>query len=455
MDIQELVRAQRTYFDTGATRPYAFRLAQLKKLQQALRDNEQLLEQAMMQDFRKAPMEVYMCETGMVLEELRFHLKHLKGWMRERAVPTPLAQFPSKSFVSPEPYGVALIISPWNYPVQLCLSPLVGAISGGNCAVVKPSAYAPATSAAIAKLIRETFDARYIAAVEGGRAENSALLAQRFDTIFFTGSVAVGKVVMEAAAKHLTPVTLELGGKSPVIVDKTADLKLAARRIAFGKVLNAGQTCVAPDYVLVARSRKDALIREMQKAICRFYGEDPCENSAYPRIVNERHFDRLAAMLPEDPAVGGRVDRESLKIEPTLIETTLNDQSPLMTEEIFGPLLPIVPYDNIHEALGYILSRPRPLALYLFSRNRKLQRRVVETIPFGGGCINDTISHITTPYLPFGGTGDSGMGAYHGRCGYETFTHAKSILSKPFRPDLPVRYPPLTGKLDLLHKILR
>ena len=212
---------------------------------------------------------------------------------------------------------------------------------------------------------------------------------------------------------------------------------------------------MAPDYVLVARSRKDALIREMQKAICRFYGEDPCENSAYPRIVNERHFDRLAAMLPEDPAVGGRVDRESLKIEPTLIETTLNDQSPLMTEEIFGPLLPIVPYDNIHEALGYILSRPRPLALYLFSRNRKLQRRVVETIPFGGGCINDTISHITTPYLPFGGTGDSGMGAYHGRCGYETFTHAKSILSKPFRPDLPVRYPPPTGKLDLLHKILR
>ena len=273
MDIQELVRAQRTYFDTGVTRPYAFRLLQLKKLQQALRDNEQLLEQAMMQDFRKAPMEVYMCETGMVLEELRFHLKHLKGWMRERAVPTPLAQFPSKSFVSPEPYGVALIISPWNYPVQLCLSPLVGAISGGNCAVVKPSAYAPATSAAIAKLIRETFDARYIAAVEGGRAENSALLAQRFDTIFFTGSVAVGKVVMEAAAKHLTPVTLELGGKSPVIVDKTADLKLAARRIAFGKVLNAGQTCVEPDYLLIDTSVKDAFAREYRAALQEFFPE--------------------------------------------------------------------------------------------------------------------------------------------------------------------------------------
>ena len=260
---------------------------------------------------------------------------------------------------------------------------------------------------------------------------------------------------MAAAAENLTPVVLELGGKSPCIVDETADLPTAAARIIWGKCLNSGQTCVAPDYVLVARSRKDALIREMQKAIHRFYGEDPCENRAYPRIVSERHFDRIAAMLPEDPVVGGRVDRETLKIEPTLIETNLDDTSPLMTEEIFGPLLPILPYDSIQEALGYIRSKPQPLALYLFSRNKKLQRRVTETISFGGGCINDTISHITSPCLPFGGVGESGMGAYHGRFGFETFTHVKSILSKPFQPDIPVRYPPLAGKQSLLHKILR
>ena len=335
MDIQELVRAQRTYFDTGVTRPYAFRLLQLKKLQQALRDNEQLLERAMMQDFRKAPMEVYMCETGMVLEELRFHLKHLKGWMRERAVPTPLAQFPAKSFVSPEPYGVALIISPWNYPVQLCLSPLVGAISGGNCAVVKPSAYAPATSAAIAKLIRETFDARYIAAVEGGRAENSALLAQRFDTIFFTGSVAVGKVVMEAAAKHLTPVTLELGGKSPVIVDKTADLKLAARRIAFGKVLNAGQTCVEPDYLLIDTSVKDAFVREYRAALQAFFPDGRMDEM--PVIVSEKHFARVTKLLEgQNACIGGTFDEKTRFVAPTLLDGVSPD-SPVMQEEIFGP----------------------------------------------------------------------------------------------------------------------
>ena len=368
MDIQELVRAQRTYFDTGATRPYAFRLLQLKKLQQALRDNEQLLERAMMQDFRKAPMEVYMCETGKVLEELRFHLKHLKGWMRERAVPTPLAQFPSKSFVSPEPYGVALIISPWNYPVQLCLSPLVGAISGGNCAVVKPSAYASATSAAIAKLIRETFDARYIAAVEGGRAENSALLAQRFDTIFFTGSVAVGKVVMEAAAKHLTPVTLELGGKSPVIVDKTADLKLAARRIAFGKVLNAGQTCVEPDYLLIDASVKDAFVREYRAALQEFFPDGRMDEM--PVIVSEKHFARVTKLLEgQNACIGGTFDEKTRFVAPTLLDGVSPD-SPVMQEEIFGPILPMLTFDRLQEAIDFIRGREKPLALYLFTSDR-------------------------------------------------------------------------------------
>ncbi len=446
---------QKEYFQSGATLPLEFRLAQLRSLYRGIKRFEPQILEALRSDLGKSAEESYMSEIGMCLTEIRHTARHLREWSRPRRVPTPLMHFPGSSRIVREPRGVCLIIAPWNYPFLLAVGPMISAIAAGNCVTLKPSEYAPATAAVLEKMLDVCFEERFCRTVTGGAEVSAAETARPYDMIFFTGSTAVGRKVMAAAAQNLTPVVLELGGKSPCIVDETADLPVAAARIIWGKCLNSGQTCVAPDYVLVARSRKDALIREMQKAICRFYGEDPCENSAYPRIVNERHFDRLAAMLPEDPAVGGRVDRESLKIEPTLIETTLNDQSPLMTEEIFGPLLPIVPYDNIHEALGYILSRPRPLALYLFSRNRKLQRRVVETIPFGGGCINDTISHITTPYLPFGGTGDSGMGAYHGRCGYETFTHAKSILSKPFRPDLPVRYSPLTGKLDLLHKILR
>ena len=446
---------QKEYFQSGATLPLEFRLAQLRSLYRGIKRFEPQILEALRSDLGKSAEESYMSEIGMCLTEIRHTARHLREWSRPQRVPTPLMHFPGSSRIVREPRGVCLIIAPWNYPFLLAVGPMISAIAAGNCVTLKPSEYAPATAAVLEKMLDVCFEERFCRTVTGGAEVSAAETARPYDMIFFTGSTAVGRKVMAAAAQNLTPVVLELGGKSPCIVDETADLPVAAARIIWGKCLNSGQTCVAPDYVLVARSRKDALIREMQKAICRFYGEDPCENSAYPRIVNERHFDRLAAMLPEDPAVGGRVDRESLKIEPTLIETTLNDQSPLMTEEIFGPLLPIVPYDNIHEALGYILSRPRPLALYLFSRNRKLQRRVVETIPFGGGCINDTISHITTPYLPFGGTGDSGMGAYHGRCGYETFTHVKSILSKPFRPDLPVRYPPLTGKLDLLHKILR
>ena len=446
---------QKEYFQSGATLPLEFRLAQLRSLYRGIKRFEPQILEALRSDLGKSAEESYMSEIGMCLTEIRHTARHLREWSRPQRVPTPLMHFPGSSRIVREPRGVCLIIAPWNYPFLLAVGPMISAIAAGNCVTLKPSEYAPATAAVLEKMLDVCFEGRFCRTVTGGAEVSAAETARPYDMIFFTGSTAVGRKVMAAAAQNLTPVVLELGGKSPCIVDETADLPVAAARIIWGKCLNSGQTCVAPDYVLVARSRKDALIREMQKAICRFYGEDPCENSAYPRIVNERHFDRLAAMLPEDPAVGGRVDRESLKIEPTLIETTLNDQSPLMTEEIFGPLLPIVPSDNIHEALGYILSRPRPLALYLFSRNRKLQRRVVETIPFGGGCINDTISHITTPYLPFGGTGDSGMGAYHGRCGYETFTHAKSILSKPFRPDLPVRYPPLTGKLDLLHKILR
>ena len=455
MDIQELVRAQRAYFLSGATRPYAFRMEQLKKLQQALRSNEALLEQAMYQDFRKAPMEVYMCETGMVLEELRFHLKHLKGWMRERAVPTPLAQFPSKSFVSPEPYGVALIISPWNYPVQLCLSPLVGAISGGNCAIVKPSAYAPATSAAIAKLIAETFDPRYIAAVEGGRAENSALLSQRFDTIFFTGSVDVGKMVMEKASRHLTPVTLELGGKSPVIVDRTANIPLTAKRLAFGKLLNAGQTCVAPDYCLVDRKVRDELVEELKKQFQRMLGQDPLANDHFVRIINRKHYNRLQGLLEgEEILYGGGhrddPDSDSGWIAPTLVADTRDGTSKPMGEEIFGPILPIIPYDGLDQAIHFINRREKPLALYLFTRSQRIKERILRSCSFGGGCINDTIIHLATHHMGFGGVGQSGMGSYHGKRSFDTFSHYRAIVDKATWLDLPMRYHPykkFNGKL--------
>ena len=449
MNTEELVRAQRAYFETGVTRPLEFRLAQLRKLQRALQENEALLENAMYSDFRKAPMEVYMCETGMVLEEVRFHLKHLRSWMRERTVPTPLAQFHAKSFVSPEPYGVALIISPWNYPVQLCLSPLVGAISGGNCAVVKPSAYAPAASAAIAKLIAENFDPRYIAAVEGGRAENSALLSQRFDTIFFTGGVAVGKVVMEAAAKHLTPVTLELGGKSPAIVDKTADVKLAARRIAFGKVLNAGQTCVEPDYLLIQRSVKDAFVDAYRQALREFFPDGKMDEM--PVIVSEKHFARVSQLLEGQNAVlGGQTDAATRFVAPTLLDDVRPD-SPVMQEEIFGPILPMLCYDRLDEAIAFIRSREKPLALYLFTSDRQTERRVLDSCSFGGGCINDTIIHLATTHMPFGGVGHSGMGSYHGKKSFETFTHARSIVKKSTWLDLPMRYHPYSEKK--LHSI--
>ena len=454
MEIQALVCAQREYYMSGATRPYAFRLEQLKKLQHALREFEPLLEQAMAQDFRKAPMEVYMCETGMVLEEVRFHIRHLKQWMRARTVPTPLAQFPAKSFLSPEPYGVALIISPWNYPIQLCLSPLVGAISGGNCAIVKPSAYAPATSAAIAKLIAQTFDPRYIAAVEGGRAENSALLAQRFDTIFFTGSVAVGKVVMEAVAKHLTPVTLELGGKSPVIVDKTADLKLAARRIAFGKVLNAGQTCVEPDYLLIEKSVKPAFVEAYRQALREFFPDGSMDEM--PVIVSEKHFARVTKLLEgQTAALGGEYDEKTRFVAPTLLDEVSPD-SPVMQEEIFGPILPMLTFERLDEAIELIRSREKPLALYLFTRDRTAERRVLDACAFGGGCINDTIIHLATTHMPFGGVGSSGMGSYHGKKSFDTFTHTRSIVKKSLRIDLPMRYHPYSEKkLSIVKKFMK
>ena len=454
MSIAEIVARQRQYFETGATRGADFRLQALERLHQALKREEPLIMEALKQDLNKAPMETYMCETGLVLEEIRFHKRHLRRWMKKRTVPTPLAQFHAKSFVSPEPYGVTLIMSPWNYPVQLCLSPLVGAISGGNCAVVKPSAYAPATSAALAKILGETFPPEYIAVVEGGREQNSALLEEKFDYIFFTGSVAVGKVVMEAAAKHLTPVTLELGGKSPVIVDETADVKLAARRIAFGKVLNAGQTCVEPDYLFLHEQVKEPFVAAFREALAEFFPGGDYSNM--PTIISEKHSRRVKGLLEgEKILLGGGTDDARRFVEPTLLDN-VSPESPIMQEEIFGPILPVLPYRDLEAVIRFIRSRPRPLALYLFTASKAVEERVLGTCSFGGGCINDTIIHLATSHMPFGGVGESGMGSYHGKQSFDTFTHYRSIVKKSTWLDLPMRYHPYSeSKLKMIRKFMK
>jgi aldehyde dehydrogenase (NAD+) len=398
----------------------------------------------MKSDLNKMPFESYVTETGMVLNEIRFHLKHLPRWAKKRPVRTHVTQFHAKSFIAPEPFGVALIMSPWNYPLQLCLEPVVGAISGGNCAVIKPSAYAPAVSAAIAKIIGGAFPEEYLAVVEGGREQNNVLLEEAFDYIFFTGSVEVGKVVMEAAAKNLTPVTLELGGKSPVIVDETANLRLAAKRIAFGKVLNAGQTCVEPDYLLIHRSVKDRFLEEYKKALWEFFPSG--DMSEMPVIISEKHFHRVTRLLNDEKAViGGGFDDIRRFVEPTVLEDVSPD-SPVMQEEIFGPILPLIPYDDLNECIRFIRSRPRPLALYLFTESRAVEKRILDSCSFGGGCINDTIIHLANPLMGFGGVGHSGMGSYHGKLSFDTFTHYRSIVRKSTWIDLPMRYHPYTEK---------
>ena len=444
MDIHALVEAQHKYYQSGATRPTEFRKEMLKRLQRAIRANEKLLADALKQDLNKSETESYMCETGMVLEELSYHIKHVAKWAKERRVKTPLAQFSAKSYISPEPYGVALIVSPWNYPVQLCLNPLIGAISAGNCAVVKPSAYAAATSAAIAKLIGDTFPPEYIAAVEGGRAENQALFEEKFDYIFFTGSVEVGKAVMQAAAKHLTPVTLELGGKSPAIVDETADIKLAARRIAFGKVLNAGQTCVEPDYLLIHRSVKDAFISAYRDALEQFFPNGDMRDMV--NIISEKHYNRVKGLIQgESIALGGTFDDERRFIAPTLLDD-VSPYAPIMQQEIFGPVLPMLCFDTLSEVISFVNSRPKPLAFYKFTADKAAERRLLDSCSFGGGCVNDTIIHLASSALPFGGVGESGMGSYHGKKSFDTFTHERSIVNKSTKIDLPMRYFPYSKK---------
>ncbi len=465
-EIRTILSRQREYFASGATLSREFRAEQLGKLKASLQRHEAELNDALQQDLGKSRMESYMCEIGLTLSELTWMQKHLRGLMQEKRVPTPLSQFAARSFRSPSPYGTVLIMSPWNYPVLLTLDPLIDAIAAGNTAVAKPSAYAPATAEVLKAILEECFPVEYVAVITGGRAENQALLQQRFDMIFFTGGKTVGREVLRSAAEYLTPVTLELGGKSPCIVDATAKIPLAARRIVFGKYLNCGQTCVAPDYILCDGQIRDQLVEAIQTEIIRQLGTDPLQNPDYGKIINEKHFQRLLGLMDAEKIVcGGQYDEKTLRIAPTVM-TDVDWTDAVMGEEIFGPILPILTYnahdtgkgivqndfcgevfgkqaaskDFVNWAIRCVEEHPHPLALYFFSEDKKAGRRILDHCHFGGGCINDTIIHLATSAMPFGGVGESGMGGYHGRTGFETFSHYRSIVDKKTWMDLPIRY---------------
>ena len=441
-EIRQIVENQRTYFYTGATLPLSHRIEALKKIQSYILTHEAEIGKAIRKDLGKSDFESYMCETGLVLSEITYMLKHIRSFAKEKNVLTPLAQFHSRSFKKPSPYGVALIMSPWNYPFLLTIDPLIDALAAGNTVVLKPSAYSPYTSAVIQSMIEECFDTRYVAVITGGRAENTCLLNEHFDYIFFTGSQTVGKEVMRHAAAHLTPVTLELGGKSPCIVEASANIKLAARRIVFGKYLNCGQTCVAPDYIYCDRKIKDQLLAEIKRQIKRQFRSEPLTNKNYGKIINEKHFDRITKLIDSSKVVfGGKCDRTTLKIEPTVMDHVTFDDA-VMQEEIFGPILPILTYDSLDQAIHKINSMPHPLALYVFTSDKTAARKVTARCGFGGGCINDTIIHLATSEMGFGGFGESGMGSYHGKDGFRTFSHYKSIVDKKTWLDLPMRYQP-------------
>ncbi|MCC3372575.1 aldehyde dehydrogenase [Cohnella sp. REN36] len=454
-DCSALIRKQKEYFETGATRPLDFRLTALRKLGDAIRAREGDLLEALRQDLNKSAFEAYASEIGIVLKEIRFVAKRLRAWMRPRKVKTPLTHVGSRGAIYSEPYGVALIVAPWNFPFQLAVAPLVGAIAAGNCAVIKPSELTPRTSAALAALIRDVFDEAYVAVVPGDAETSRSLLAEPVDYIFFTGGTAVGQLVMEAASKRLTPVTLELGGKSPCLVHEDANLRLAAKRIAWGKFMNAGQTCIAPDYLYVHESVLQPFLGHLKRAIAELYGEQPLANRAYTRIVSDKHFRRLQAFLGSGTvATGGKTDAEALRIEPTVL-TGISPDDPVMADEIFGPILPVLAYRELDPVLAAIRGRPKPLALYLFSESKAVQSQVLAKVSFGGGCVNDTVYHFTSPYLPFGGVGGSGMGAYHGRSSFDLFSHRKSVLKQTTKFDLPFRYPNAKHALKRIKRFLK
>ena len=452
MEIAQIISAQKQYFYTGKTRDIRFRKQMLEKLYGKIKEMEPEIQAALKEDLGKSGFESYMCEIGLTLSEISHMKKHLGRYARKKRVPTPLAQFPSRSYCLKEPYGCVLIMSPWNYPFMLTLEPMVDAIAAGNTVVLKPSAYSPATSAVIKKLLTDIFPPEFVAVVEGGRAENQALLEQPFDYIFFTGGTTVGRQVLEKAAVHLTPVTLELGGKSPCIIDETANLKVAARRLAFGKFLNCGQTCVAPDYLMIHTSVKDRFLEHFYAVVREMYGAQPLENPDYGKIVNEKHFQRLCGILAgENILFGGETNPETLQIAPTVVGLAAPD-GPAMREEIFGPILPVMTYEKLSEVVDFVRARPKPLALYIFSTNRGNIDLIQNSLSYGGGCVNDTIIHLATSDMGFGGVGGSGMGSYHGKYGFDTFTHEKSTVDKANWLDLPMRYQKYT---KLNEKLLR
>lgn len=455
-EIKNIVNTQRKYFYTGATLNVDFRIRALRKLKACILKHENEINAAIKKDLGKSAFESYMCETGLVLSEITYMLKHIRSFAKEKTVRTPLAQFHSRSYKKPSPYGVVLIMSPWNYPFLLTIDPLVDAIAAGNTVVLKPSAYSPYTSEIIRRIIGECFEENYVRVVTGGRAENTCLLNEHFDYIFFTGSQAVGKEVMRHASAHLTPVTLELGGKSPCIVEKSADIKLAAKRIVFGKFLNCGQTCVAPDYIYCDRSIKDKLIKEIKKQVQKQFGKQPLGKENYGKIINEKHFNRILGLIDTEKVIcGGKSDRSTLQIEPTIMDNvTFGDA--VMQEEIFGPLMPILIYDSIDEVIRNINAMPHPLAFYIFTNDKKIADKLTARCGFGGGCINDTIIHLATSEMGFGGFGESGMGSYHGKDGFRTFSHEKSIVDKKTWIDLPMRYQPYRKVNEkLIHMFLK
>jgi len=456
-NLGEPLRQMRDYYDSGATRSYAFRRQQLLALRQAVLSSEQQISIALHSDLGKSPEEVYGTETGLLLAEISTALKHLRDWMHPVTVATNLVNLPSRSKIFRDPLGVVLIIAPWNYPFQLALIPLVGAIAAGNCAVVKPSELSPATSALMEKIISSIYAPQYVRVLTGEGAVLVPALMQsfRFDHVFYTGSIAVGKAVYKLAAPELVPVTLELGGKSPVVIEADANLAVAARRIALGKFLNCGQTCIAPDYLLVHETVKDRFLNMLQDTIRQFFGEDPAASYSYGKIINEKQFDRLLGYLSMGRVVfGGGYDRTRRYFAPTLIDQVALD-SPLMTEEIFGPLLPVFGFSRTDEALDLIRRNPNPLAFYLFTASRQTEKQWIEALAFGGGCVNNTSWHFANDHLPFGGIAYSGTGAYHGKYTFDLFSHAKPVMKTPTWIDPSIRYPPFEGKLKWFRRLIK
>jgi aldehyde dehydrogenase (NAD+) len=442
--IPERVARLRAGFASGRTRPAEWRLAQLDRLRALLTENRDALVRALEADLRKPDPEGWLTDVGFTLGDLDVARKQLRRWMKPRRVATPLKLQPGRSWLQPEPLGVVLVIAPWNYPVQLALAPLAAAIAAGNCALIKPSEVTPHVSAVLAELVPRYLDPDCVAIVEGGVAETQALLAERWDHIFYTGNGRVARIVMAAAARHLTPVTLELGGKSPCLVDEDVDLDVTARRIVWGKFLNCGQTCVAPDYVLVHEARERELVERMAHWVHEFYGDLPQQSPDLARIVNEQHVDRLAKLLESGtPVIGGQVDRADRWVAPTILRDVPPD-APVMQEEIFGPILPVLKVRDLDEAIAFVNARPKPLALYVFSRRQAVQDAVVERTSAGGVCVNAVLWHIGNEHLPFGGVGESGMGAYHGRHGFEAMSHLKPVLKKSTKADPKIGYPPYT-----------